>query len=810
MLPPSNSVRANDSLEQIEELGMKAVEENEYLTLYFNEDTFEFAIFVKDSGDIWFSNPVDRENDSIATGVSKDLLSSQISIRYNNKAVQEATMNSAADSVSLGQAEMEKVENGIKVTYTLGKEVSGNMIPNIITIERFESYLEQMDEKDKKLVTSLYKKETKDGTYVLKTASAKFKQKEAETILKAVGYTLEDYIADNEEHDVEGAGGAVFTVPVEYQLDGKQFIARIIMNEVEYTESFPLTQIRFLEFFGAAGSEEEGYIFVPDGSGALIYLNNGKNQSTTYVSKVYGNDESLSHETVTDLNKELSIRLPVYGIKTEDKAMLAIIEDGESYASIYGDVAGKTNSYNTTFSQVNFLPNGKSSLDSMTGSGVLQLYQSKPYDGVYQIRYNFLGKERANYIDMAKEYQSYLIEKEILTEKSERLERPFYLGLIGGVDLTKKLAGIPYRGTEVLTSFAEAQEIIDSLRNDGIDNIKVKYSGWFNDGLNHGYPAKVKTIKKLEKELTLHQFKDSMADANIPVYFDVDFGYVYKDQLFDGFSTNKQSARYFDNNMVMVTNDDLTKKVTGRNGKKATKKYILNTSNLEPLVTKFINQANKKDIHEISLRTITSTISSDFSNKNFVGRQESLNHVKGAINQLVEENIHLMGDNSNAYAFGGVNDIVNVPLHANLYAIIDEAIPFYQLVIQGYIDYAGAPLNLADDYHEELLKSIETGAGLYFEWIAADNSLLKETEYDYLFSVEYKNWYDEAINLYKDLETKLKPIEGKRITDHKKVLTDVYEVEYEDVKLYVNYTEKDVEYNGVKIAARSFAIKENA
>src|SRR5699024_10844337 len=228
-----------------------------------------------------------------------------------------------------------------------------------------------------------------------------------------------------------------------------------------------------------------------------------------------------------------------------------------------------------------FLPNGKSSLDSMTGSGVLQLYQEKPYDGVYQIRYNFLEKERANYIDMAKEYQSYLVDKEILTEKSESFERPFYLGVIGGVDLTKKLAGIPYRGTEVLTSFAEAQEIIDSLQSDGINNIKVRYSGWFNDGLNHGYPAKIKTIKKLEKELSLNQFKDSMANENIPVYFDVDFGYVYKDRLFDGFSTNKQSARYFDNNMIMVTNDDLTKKVTGRNGKKATKKYILNTSNLE-------------------------------------------------------------------------------------------------------------------------------------------------------------------------------------------------------------------------------------
>ena len=77
---------------------------------------------------------------------------------------------------------------------------------------------------------------------------------------------------------------------LEYKLDGENLIAFIDPKKVEYnTENYSLVDIDLLEFFGAAGSEEEGYLFVPDGSGALIYLNSGKKDSA-YIASVYGRD----------------------------------------------------------------------------------------------------------------------------------------------------------------------------------------------------------------------------------------------------------------------------------------------------------------------------------------------------------------------------------------------------------------------------------------------------------------------------------------------------------------------------------------
>ena len=36
--------------------------------------------------------------------------------------------------------------------------------------------------------------------------------------------------------------------------------------------------------------------------------------------------------------------------------------------------------------------------------------------------------------------------------------------------------------------------------------------------------------------------------------------------------------------------------------------------------------------------------------------------------------------------------------------IIDEDVPFYQIVLHGLVNLAGDPLNLADDYRESFLK----------------------------------------------------------------------------------------------------------
>src|SRR5690606_11939363 len=107
------------------------------------------------------------------------------------------------------------------------------------------------------------------------------------------GYTEEDLAFDNAENGVgEGSGTEkpLFTVPIEYRLVEDELVVSVPFSEVTEGKEYIVRSIDVLPFFGAAGLEEVGYMFVPDGSGSLIYLNNGKVKEEQYVQYIYGDD----------------------------------------------------------------------------------------------------------------------------------------------------------------------------------------------------------------------------------------------------------------------------------------------------------------------------------------------------------------------------------------------------------------------------------------------------------------------------------------------------------------------------------------
>ena len=168
-----------------------------------------------------------------------------------------------------------------------------------------------------------------------------------------------------------------------------------------------------------------------------------------------------------------------------------------------------------------------------------------------------------------------------------------------------------------------------------------------------------------------------------------------------------------------------------------------------------------------------------------------------------------MGDNANAYAFGYADELVNVPLYSNNYRIIDEEVPFYEMVLHSYVSYAGEAMNLADDYTTALLKSVESGAGLYFKWIYEDNSVLKDTEYDYLYSVNYEVWLEQATADYARMNRELGSLSGYEILSHEYVQENVAKVTYADGSVvYVNFTKQNVTVDGVTISAKDYVVRE--
>ena len=123
--------------------------------------------------------------------------------------------------------------------------------------------------------------------------------------------------------------------------------------------------------------------------------------------------------------------------------------------------------------------------------------------------------------------------------------------------------------------------------------------------------------------------------------------------------------------------------------------------------------------------------------------------------------------------------------------------------------YAGRPFNLSTDQDERecILKSLETGSNVYYSWIGAKPSKLKDTRnYDY-YAHYYGYWMDEALESYQELNSVLKEVRGANIILHENLGDHVYRTHYSNgTTITVNYNDQDRIIDGQVIKAQNYQV----
>ena len=307
----------------------------------------------------------------------------------------------------------------------------------------------------------------------------------------------------------------IFTVPVIFKLDGPDLVVTVPADQIQYPinvenaagdlETFYPYSIDLLPYFGAAYTNAEGYMFVPDHSGGLIYLNNTKKLGLpSYYGAVYGMDRSTAPqiERITD---GAHIRLPVYGLKEGDKAFFTIIEEGQALANLSAEIAGKTDSFNKTFARFVLTPRATITLygvETSLDDKLVDAYSVRPYQGSITLRIGFLTGEEANYVGMADYYRSYLVERHGLQKIDPNSPLPLNVELIGGIHDKQTVAGAPREVIHPMTTYTDAVTVLHDLQNRGVNDVRVRYLGWSKGGIEHFYPNKVQLEKSLERNKT--------------------------------------------------------------------------------------------------------------------------------------------------------------------------------------------------------------------------------------------------------------------------------------------------------------------
>ncbi len=136
-----------------------------------------------------------------------------------------------------------------------------------------------------------------------------------------------------------------------------------------------ITNIQLLPYFGASAYGEDGYMLVPDGSGALIYNNTAKQNADSYLQKIYGEDIAFAKSVKAVVTKQ--VYLPVFGVKNKNGGFIAAVDAGTENANIIAESASNEFMYNRAYCTFDVAGADKISI----GEGVSELSSStETYD----------------------------------------------------------------------------------------------------------------------------------------------------------------------------------------------------------------------------------------------------------------------------------------------------------------------------------------------------------------------------------------------------------------------------------------------
>ncbi len=795
--------------------------DNGQLKLTMDPATTEFTVEVKDSGKVWYSNPKDAAEDTAALDDQKNYLQSPFILSYSITQGLETTYNSFAFSAQNGIYEIVPGENEIRVNYSLGSVQKEFTIPPVITKTNFEKFMGNLDKKEVDLIKQYYKKydinkltpkdnkdellasypvlET-DVIYVLRSGAKDNVRKTLQDKFEAAGYTYDDYLADKElDLSASSSDTPVFNASVVYKLDGKDLVVEVPFKDLDFDPETPIYTVTPLPYFGAGGPEDQGFMLVPEGGGAIINFNNGKTSQSSYYTNIYGWDMCLSRDAVVHNTRAY---YGVYGISEGNDSFVCILENGRSYASIQADIAGKNHSYNFVNAKYSVCQREQYDVGDIANSEIFEYATDLPDETITQ-RYKFVNS--GSYVDMAKTYGEYLQKEyagylDLVSDTST----PVAIEMVGAIDKVKQIVGVPVSRPLKLTSYSEASNILDQLTAAGLTNMHVKLSGWCNGGVQQKVLSKTKTIGALGSKKDLQNLISSAEANGNTVYLNGITQYAFNSNLLDGFFSYRDAAKFISKERAELYEYS---NVTYGQRENADHKYFLLHTDVANKYADNLVKTSQKYGAGASFQDLGMDLSSDFYKKKTYSREAVLNEQVAKLENYNNNGTPLMINMGNDYAVPFCQMVTGMDLRGSEYTIIDECIPFYQLAVHGRVDYTGRAINTCGNMENEILYAAEYGAGLCFELMNESSFATQKTLYTQYYGAYFDAVKDNLVNIYTRYNKELGHTFNQEMTGHDNLTSDVSCTEYADgTKVYVNYGYSDYTADGVKVSARDYVV----
>lgn len=609
--------------------------------------------------------------------------------------------------------------------------------------------------------------------------------------------------------------GLQVTIPREYIVDSSNVSKKLNKDDDMYSKikgDYVLTTANICPYITEVDDSESGYMIVPDGSGAVINFNN--NKTATVSATYYGQDMAYINPMQQEERAQLLLGMYAFVTTTRGnkKGIIAAINQGGGQLALNAGV--------NTSSKINFAymtATLRSTETIYTGTvsepkTFLKLDKTLTTLDIV-LDYILLDETELEYGAIAKRYQEYLKSRyKGLNDTSDTTDTNLTdLTFLGTFEKYSLFLGIKYMTEDTLTTFEQAKNIINELEDQKVNNINVSYKSWTSENLEYKVGGSLKVAKSLGRTSTMQSFYKFCANKNInfypEIYITTSKGYNYM------LGSTRYSSRGVGNTESIEYQYDLA---TGRPNKKLNEKYIISPLYYQDITDDLLNKYNKLNIWEngstnggFYLADLGNQWAGNYRNGRQVYGGDAILYQRKVLEKL-SENGKIKIDAPCDYAFEYVDVATSVPLASKMYAIYDETISFYQLVISGLFDYTTDYVNGMSNKSTQwyFSKVLETGSNVSFLISAEDPAVLLETDYTQYYQSYYNNWKDVIV----DFNTRINQlgIHQSTLTGYKKVnglaeVTYTNKVTGANTVLVVNSTDSSKTYtDGRVVSAYSY------
>lgn len=597
-----------------------------------------------------------------------------------------------------------------------------------------------------------------------------------------------------------------FVIPVQYVLEEDCLAASIISEGIEEEvwedpdtdpeKKQSVMNVALLPFMGAAGSDDEGYLIIPDGSGALIHFNNGRTGAAIYQQDVYGRDDALTIRKAATTTYD--VNMPLFGIVRNGRALMAVVENGDYQAQLNAMVNGQLTGYSNAYFAVQYIhmeantimPGSEHSTDVMLPTNTFRDM------GNFTVRYYPLAAENATYADVAAAYRAQLGLKESIADAATQ-----QLEMVASIPSIDTFLGVPYESVRVLTSYEQAAQTLRDFAAEGLNDLTLRYTGWSKQSVRGKMVTGLDLDNRLGGKKAFDGLRQAVKETGAEMVLAVDLIDIYEDgngywSLFAATdsvnSTAKQVPEFLQS--------------TGYQDPEGKPWYLLSPDKVPEAARKLAENLSGQ-VDGVSLSMLGNTVYSSFG-KTGISRTSAGMYWQQALETLSGKIQTLSAKTASAYAFPYIEQVDATPCASSRFEVTDMEIPFYQMVTHGAMVLYTEPANEDGNVRKALLRAIEYG--MYPSWrvIAGDTALLSGTDYASWYAASLDAWREEIKNTAAWMAP-LGVYAGMQMTGHEQVTATLSVTTYANGDMVlVNYGSEDAEHLGVTVPALGYAIKE--